>query len=391
MSIFRVVNRALICLICSMLVIMVPLLFAGDDVLKIEIVKSPVEKNLLSVAFAGEKLGFAVGDDGTIIKTTDGGVSWERVKVDSDADFRSISFSDEKTGWVVGTNGTSERLPQKVLDFLSKRCRADLETLMFLSGGHFLSSSDPPPHPTVMVTTDGGKTWSKKKVLKTNFPPTAVCAIDKDTAWLSTYSKGHGDGDIWMTDDGGERWKLYRIWRNIYDLQMLDKESGIAVGEPETYLGKREKPTSILRIFAEKMYEPIYTDFSSKEAVMALHFISKDEGWVVTEQGAIYHTSDGCENFTRQFGPPPPKLNRRPKGYVYSKKIKFPYEVIRFRNKERGLVGGRKGLLYTVDGGKKWKETKLPQKVHIHGIAFLTPSLAVAVADKGLILRIKFD
>jgi photosystem II stability/assembly factor-like uncharacterized protein len=63
--------------------------------------------------------------------------------------------------------------------------------------------------------------------------------------------------------------------------------------------------------------------------------------------------------------------------------------VIRFGDATHGLAAGRGGLLYTTDGGKKWKKAELPLKAHVHDIEFINPNLAFGVADGGVILKIK--
>jgi photosystem II stability/assembly factor-like uncharacterized protein len=45
---------------------------------------TPVLAALTSMAFVNEKIGIAVGHRGVIMKTTDGGISWKNVKVESD-------------------------------------------------------------------------------------------------------------------------------------------------------------------------------------------------------------------------------------------------------------------------------------------------------------------
>jgi photosystem II stability/assembly factor-like uncharacterized protein len=360
----------------------------GADVTR---AKSGTKNDLLAVAFADARTGFAVGAKGTVLKTTDGGATWKKVEVDTDAELCDVAFHGEEIGWIVGTGGTSEQLPQMVRDYWARKRRADMEVLMYLNMGHFLvSRNNPLPHPTVLATTDGGEGWTKKKVLKTNFMPTKVCPVSDKAAWFSTYATDHGDGDLWGTRNGGGSWRCARTWRNVYDFQMIDADNGWAGGEPEGYLGKREPAGGLMRISRGGRYSLVKHDFAAKEAVMALHFVSKERGWVVTEQGSIYHTDDEGESFKRQHGPPPPDTNRgaRSMGHVYGKKIKFPYETICFGSDTHGIAGGRAGLLTTIDGGENWTKADLPDKVRIRDVAFTTPTTAVAVADGGAVFRI---
>jgi photosystem II stability/assembly factor-like uncharacterized protein len=50
--------------------------------------------------------GTAVGDFGTILRTTDGGATWRRQFGGTLNDFSGVSFVDANTGTVVGDFGT---------------------------------------------------------------------------------------------------------------------------------------------------------------------------------------------------------------------------------------------------------------------------------------------
>lgn len=62
----------------------------------------------LSVCFPSEKVGFIVGQNGGILKTTDGGVSWFYLKKSKNIGnprFRAVFFRDILRGWICGENG----------------------------------------------------------------------------------------------------------------------------------------------------------------------------------------------------------------------------------------------------------------------------------------------
>ena len=68
--------------------------------------------SLYSVHFENNNTGWAVGyeydvDVGVILKTTDGGTNWDYQTIDTISLFRSVHFVDNNTGWVVGWGGTS--------------------------------------------------------------------------------------------------------------------------------------------------------------------------------------------------------------------------------------------------------------------------------------------
>ena len=66
----------------------------------------PQGNNLHSVKFIDANTGYAVGGRGTIIKTTDGGVTWTWLPSGTENVLYSVFATDANTAYVVGTNGT---------------------------------------------------------------------------------------------------------------------------------------------------------------------------------------------------------------------------------------------------------------------------------------------
>lgn len=68
---------------------------------------SPVRYLLLDGAFADAKNGVIVGASGSIVFTEDAGATWKPSTVfnNPSAKFNSVFFVNQKTGWAVGTNG----------------------------------------------------------------------------------------------------------------------------------------------------------------------------------------------------------------------------------------------------------------------------------------------
>jgi photosystem II stability/assembly factor-like uncharacterized protein len=60
---------------------------------------------LFSIDFTGEGVGYAVGDNGTAVQTLDDGESWQELESTVNTALRGIDFSSETTGIIVGDNG----------------------------------------------------------------------------------------------------------------------------------------------------------------------------------------------------------------------------------------------------------------------------------------------
>jgi len=74
-------------------------------------VQVPVSANLTAVYFADELHGWAVGHDEVVLRTEDGGLSWERTHFNPDANrpLLDVWFSSAETGLAVGAYGAMYR------------------------------------------------------------------------------------------------------------------------------------------------------------------------------------------------------------------------------------------------------------------------------------------
>ena len=129
---------------------------------------------LRAVTFADAKEGWAVGDEGVIWHTIDGGKEWERQPSGTRASLRAVQFLTPYTGFVVGRT----ELPNRAG-----------------SVGVLLS------------TSDGGVTWTQ--MTGTLLPGLNAVQFFDDKRGVAA-----GDGSdvfpngVFRTDDGGRSWKM---------------------------------------------------------------------------------------------------------------------------------------------------------------------------------------
>ncbi|MFH1003906.1 MAG: T9SS type A sorting domain-containing protein [Bacteroidota bacterium] len=62
--------------------------------------------DLYSVYFTDDDTGYAVGENGTILETSDGGSNWEEQESGTTDDLHSVYFIDDDMGYAVGSDGT---------------------------------------------------------------------------------------------------------------------------------------------------------------------------------------------------------------------------------------------------------------------------------------------
>ena len=127
---------------------------------------------LHAIQFVDEREGWAVGDDGVIFHSIDGGETWDRQPTGLRASLRSVHFLNPFTGWVVGR----EELPFSrgstgvilltrdggiTWERRSEHTLPGLEKIQFVDARiGFIVGDGSDEYPTgIFRTTDGGATW----------------------------------------------------------------------------------------------------------------------------------------------------------------------------------------------------------------------------------------
>ena len=201
--------------------------------------------DLYSVCMANSKVGWTVGDRGTIYVTYNGGLKWEKQKIKCRLPLFSVSFVNEKVGWITGKSGT------------------------------------------IFHTRDGGKTWNlqtapkKKHLFK-------VKALSPQKCWAA------GDwGTILYTEDGGETWLDKTCDDDIvfYDIAFHGEKCGWIAGEFGTILHTRDGGLTW-----EKQNTGI------ENTLFTISFTSKQVGLAAGLDGVILKTVNGGETWSRVNG-----------------------------------------------------------------------------------------
>jgi photosystem II stability/assembly factor-like uncharacterized protein len=60
---------------------------------------------LFDVQFAGSDSGWVVGGSGLVLRTVDGGASWEATRLPTSFGLHGVAFSGPRDGWAVGAGG----------------------------------------------------------------------------------------------------------------------------------------------------------------------------------------------------------------------------------------------------------------------------------------------
>lgn len=159
---------------------------------------SGTDKNLNALWFVDINYGWAVGDGGIIIHTSDGGKTWRKQNSHCPNKIVDVQFVDRLNGWA---------LVEKANDFFAR----------------------------VLLTKDGGQTWStiKYKTFYNSMSSRRMFFLDKNTGWIC------GDFlSVYKTTNGGYTWNEQKrpeisggLKVNLNDIYFLDKNDGWACGD----------------------------------------------------------------------------------------------------------------------------------------------------------------
>lgn len=142
---------------------------------------SGISNNLNSVHFVNALTGYAVGDSGKIVKTTNGGINWIQQSSPYNISLRKVHFIDANTGWAVGGQ-----------EYYNPWC-FDYEY--------------------VIRTSNGGINWLTSKYSSMGNIHYDVNAIDANSAYIS-YSGTDmfcmaSTGALTKTLNSGANWQIY--------------------------------------------------------------------------------------------------------------------------------------------------------------------------------------
>jgi photosystem II stability/assembly factor-like uncharacterized protein len=124
-------------------------------------ISSGTPNTLLSIQFPTAAVGYAVGISGTIIKTTSGGTAWLTLPGSgfvTSQDLHGVFFTDAITGWVVGNSGTI----LKTTDGGTIWATQSSGTTQQLNDVHFIDANTgyvAGMAGTILKTTNGGTDW----------------------------------------------------------------------------------------------------------------------------------------------------------------------------------------------------------------------------------------
>jgi photosystem II stability/assembly factor-like uncharacterized protein len=305
---------------------------------------SPTKNNLTDIAFFDARLGYATGTNGTVLKTLNGGRTWQTVTAPDSTDVTSVTILDSFAVMVTtaGTFGEGAVYESRNQGGKWFKVLHDSRTFYGCATPHknlYSVSSQ------IYKSENFGRTWQAQQPVNSTSTYIQAAFSDEQNGIIAgnisgilTYS-----ADFWRTTDGGTNW--YR--GNSFSFPNANGFSTFDAVSPDTVL----------------MFTNFYNRFAegdSSQLIVLTNFNLKNE------------FGDSIWYFTTKI------INQS-----------FPDKLsdCKFFSGGVGYTTSKTGSIYaTRTFGKKWKQD-YNSKTPLHALFMLSEGVGYAVGDGGLILK----
>lgn len=243
------------------------------------------------IHFVNRQVGIVVGDDGgKIFRTSNGGVSWNLIESGITSVLRAVDFFDENTGVAVGRYGIIRRTTNAGVSWSNPQVNQATEQLF---GLHIFDQTFACAvgENTIVTSTDAGLTWYKQSYTY----PEWVMGV-----YFVTRQKGFAvgtNGKIFKTTNGGDTWiesatiNPQNILRRV---SFADTLNGVAVGDIGTIARTTDGGETWTRVQLSETY---------LNSFFAISFVNESVGYASGDGGIILKTTDAGATWTRQASP----------------------------------------------------------------------------------------
>ena len=282
---------------------------------------SPSSNALYGVSFSDPSTWVAVGDGGTILRSSDGGLSWALVSSPVADQLRGVSFHGN-VGLAVGIAGHVLRTTDAGLSWTQEN-RPTTRILFSVSMGNRMDVITG-EEGWIFVSTDEGLTWTPRTAGTAS--PLFGVSVSGDV--------GVGVGGLGATVNSANRgagWGLQVLGAGqaaFYATSFVNNSTGWAVGS--------YTPTGSLILRSDNSaFTWVLQTAPTTSILFGVSFATFDEGTVVGFNGTIAHTTNGGASWTIQ-----------PSG------VSQTLNSVSFADPLLGIaVGGQGTILRTSSGG----------------------------------------
>jgi photosystem II stability/assembly factor-like uncharacterized protein len=207
----------------------------------------PQGNDLLSISFLNQNTGYAVGNFGAMIKTTDKGESWRFIELVDSINYYQIKFLNSNTGYL-RTNDNK-----------------------------------------ILKSTDGGLNWS------------IICSSTNNISYMSFYDPNIGafisNQTVYKTTNGGINWfsyYTYDTYKNLYYIQFLNDSCVYLSGSiytqiyPNVWVNK-----GIIYTTGNNGINWSSNIFNNTSKINSIYFLSSSTGYVTGNNSFFARSTNG--------------------------------------------------------------------------------------------------
>ena len=255
-----------------------------------------------SLSFSDKMNGWAVGNSGKILHTSDGGNSWNIQESGTTTSLNCVYFVNSQKGWIgaannyigITTNGGNSWSWQQP----AGESRRTFMSMSFVNEntGWIVDNFG-----GILHTKDGGQTWTSQ-ISGTSWAITSVQFFDAQEGWATATN-----WIILHTTNGGNKWTTKTL-----DNLRYGGKGGVGIFE-DIFFYNRSKGWIATNSTSSSLGNPVAPIVSTSDAgiswicspsqsewITSLQFVSENSGWAAGMTG-ILHTTDGGINWVYQF------------------------------------------------------------------------------------------
>jgi photosystem II stability/assembly factor-like uncharacterized protein len=358
--------------------------------------------------------GYAAGDFGTLLKTTDAGATWTGIPTGITSTLSRVDVISPMSVVIGGGcsarrsndgGATFDRLPFTPSEL---SCKQGIESMAFPSGNvGFILLHDG----TLLSTSDGGSSFSRKTAIPNsrakggNQSPTDIF-FTSTTNGVAVSTASGAPGAIYHTVDGGNTWtQVPNAAGSFRSVWFADANTGYAVGDGSLLFASGDggatwsqrplmgaSPANFTSIRCAGMICLLATDNGShlvrttdagltasdvspsSQQIFAAAFASPSQAVAAGQDGATVVSGDAGVTFS-----PIPASGGR---------IAGPFLSLRAASASVAFATGRTGTLArTTDGGDTWTDLGVPTTGDVVDVSFPNANTGYALDSAGTLLK----
>jgi photosystem II stability/assembly factor-like uncharacterized protein len=284
--------------------------------------------NYYSIHFEDNLTGWVCGQNGSIFKTTNGGVTWFQQLSTTSSPLRSVYFTSGMQGCACGDNGTIIKTATggTFWNVRTSGTISNLNSIYFVTPTKGWSAGE---GGIILKTTNAGDSWtSQQSGVTTGLKSVYFSSENNGWAVGST-------GKILKTTNGGANWVIsvdLGTITNLYSVYFVNSMTGYVAGDYTSSQGNKF-------VFFYKTLNSgewwLYQYSGVHNTMRSIYFADELQGWAAGDSGMIIGTINGGDNWIGQ-----PSRTTQDLHSIY------------FSSLKQGWVSGDNGtVLKTITGG----------------------------------------